>query len=449
MRACDGAVLRDRIWGAVAALFAAVAIFAALSAVRQDRQDGFLSNPPDFRAFYCAGAALDAKRDPYRVEPIRTCQRRVLLASHLELDEQHPLFAPLPPYALALFAVLARLPFWAATRLWVVLNLAALIVALFSMQRLTGLRVWSVVLAMLASVGFASLVLGQVVPLVVAALGLAALAVRRGDGRVAAVAAALAALEPHVALPLWLGLALLVPRARVPLVVAGGVLLALSFSFGLRLNVEYVASVVPAHARAEIANFGAQYSLSALLRWCGVPIGAALVLGSASYVIMLATGLLIATALVRRTCDSAFAVLAPPAAVLLGGPFIHGHQMAVALPFALLLLATVPHRTFAHAAVLGAIVALAIPWDSIADMSLVADRLPGPPPRPAVVLPLPAGDEPIERSYTAFMDHNAGRADFRTPFEQLLWKLPVWAALIALLAIAGDGARSRARFGLR
>ncbi|MBC5801588.1 MAG: hypothetical protein GIX03_00935, partial [Candidatus Eremiobacteraeota bacterium] len=93
-------------------------------------------------------------------------------------------------------------------------------------------------------------------------------------------------------------------------------------------------------------------------------------------------------------------------------------------------------------ALVGAIVALAVPWQSIAESAFVADRFAHKTaPSATIALPLPRADEPIERSYTAFIDANAARADFRTPLEQLLWKLPTWSALIALLFIARTWAR--------
>src|SRR5271163_3337629 len=74
-------------------------------------KDGPVTDPIDFRGPYCAGTALDAGLDPYRIGPIQDCQRAALAVSGLRTSELHVLYAPLPPYALAPFALLAKLPF--------------------------------------------------------------------------------------------------------------------------------------------------------------------------------------------------------------------------------------------------------------------------------------------------------------------------------------------------
>lgn len=430
----DAFLMGRSVVGVLAALVGAGALIFALAAIRHDGQDDFLTDPPDFRAFYCAGAALDADGDPYRVEPVRSCQHAVLAASHLVLDEHHVLIAPLPPCALVLFGLFARLPFWVAARLWLVLCLAALTVTMLLTRRLTGLPLPVVAVALLGSLGVASLVLGQLVPIVAAALVIAAFAARRGAGRLAGAAAGCLALEPHVALPVWLGLSVLAPRARLPLAGAAGVLVVMSLAFGVQLNLEYLYSVVPAHARSEIMNFPAQYSLSSLLWRLGVGIPRALALGAASYGAMLIVGVAIAAALMRRTRDASFAVLVPVSVALIGGPFVHAHQMALALPCALLLWTCAPPRSLARTLAIAAVVALAIPWETLAESSLVADRFTARAVRPPIALRLPTPNEPIEQSYTAFIDANANRADLRTPFEQAVWKFPTWLALLAVPA---------------
>ena len=82
--------------------------------VGSPRVAGFLI---DFRAFYCAGAALDAGADPYRAEPLRSCE----VAAWEAFPAGYPevaVPAPLPGYALTPFALLARLPYGVAAALW-------------------------------------------------------------------------------------------------------------------------------------------------------------------------------------------------------------------------------------------------------------------------------------------------------------------------------------------
>jgi hypothetical protein len=434
-----------RLAAATLGAAAAVAVLAALlSRLYVFGADGPITNPTDFRAFYCGGAALAHGANPYRVEPLRSCERETLAQSGLHMDERHVLPAPFPPYALLAFAAFSALPFRLATEVWLALDLLALAACVACVARLSAVRPVLVALAFVASAGFASLVIGQIVPLVLAALAYAALCARRGDGVGAALAMTVASLEPHLALPAWCGLLLFAPRTRVPLACAAAFLVAASLAAGPALNVEYVTQIVPSHARSELYNFAAQYSLSALLVTLGAAANVALRLGSLSYLLALAGGLWLGDLLRRRFDDAAFAVTTPVASVLLGGPFLHGHQLAAALPLGLMLVGRLRPRTLLYVATVAAVCALAVPWESLAESSLVADRLPlkaaahaGP------RLRVPAPNEPLERSYTAFMDAYAERSDPRTLAEQFATKLPTWYGLIAVLIAASALASGR------
>jgi hypothetical protein len=406
-------------------------------------QDGPLTNPTDFRAFYCGGAALDAGADPYRVEPIGGCEQATAASAGLHMDPRHLLPAPLPPYALAFFGLFARLPFRAASQCWLALGVMSLAVAVAAVARLSRLRPLAVAAALVLSLGYASLVIGQIVPLIVAALALAALRARDGDVRGAAAGLAIVALEPHLALPACCGLALL-PRARLPLAVLALALGALSVYGGVAKAVEYATSVVPAHARSELYNFGAQYSLSSLAATAGFSARDALTLGTVSYLALLAAGLILGDRLRRRFDDPAFALVTPVAAVLLGGPFVHIHQMAAALPLGLMLLGRAPAKSAQFGLLVFVVTALAIPWQTLAEVPAIAHAFPA----KAVLLPAPdlppaRGGEPIERPYTAYMDAYGERKDPRSLLEQFVWKLPTWSALIVLLCVAAGYSRSR------
>jgi hypothetical protein len=430
--------------GALAAVTAFVAAFAVAGALWVPSRDGPVTNPLDFRAFYCAGAALGAGADPYRVEPLRACERSTLASAGLTMDPRRVVPAPLPPYALLAFAALARLPYRVASQAWFALTLLALSASIWLVAMLARLRPLPVAAALFAALGTASLAYGQVVPLAVAGLALAALAARERNGPLAAAGCCIAALEPHLALPVWLGLALLAPATRRSLAVAGTLLAALSLAAGAGLNLEYVTEVLPLHARSEIMEFGGQYGLPSLLWTLGTPIPAALAAGSLCYAVMLTLGLAIARGVVVRTGDAAFAVTIPAAAVLLGGPFLHDHQLAAALPLGLMLAGSVPAGSRAWTAAVMAVVLLAIPWQSLAEFSAGVDRLPPRAVGAAPADPPPArADQLAEVPYTAFVDAFADRDDRRTRFEQTLWKMPTWLALIALcgLAVRFEGRR--------
>ncbi len=430
---------RFRLPASVLALVTLAVVWLGLSAAASllwvYGADGPVTNPTDFRAFYCGGAALDAGANPYRVEPLASCERATTALAGLVADPRHVLPAPLPPYALAAFGLFARLPFRLAAELWLGLSLLAFGYVVYGVAKLSGMRPWLPALALVLSAGYASFVIGQVVPLVLAALVFAALRARARDGAGAAAALAVASLEPHLALPAWLGLALL-PFARRPLAVAAVALAAVSLAAGVERSAEFAGVVLPLHARSELYGFGAQYGLSPLLAFAGMAPAASLALGSVSYALMAVAGVVLAQALRRRYEDDAFTVVTPVATVLLGGPFVHIHQMAAALPLALMLVMRVRAGTLAHGALLSAVLALAIPWQTIAEVPGVlrvpaAARVQAP-----TALPAMRPNESIERPYTAYIDAFAARNDPRTPAEQLAWKLPTWLALVTLAFVA-------------
>jgi len=332
----------------------------------------------DFNAFYCAGAALDEHANPYLNEPLGSCESA---PKPLDLYAPPPHLvypAPLPGYALAVFGALARLPYGAAALLWVVVLCAACWVAVRATYALAGGSLAAVSAAYAVGSGYAALCLGQVAALAIAGIALAAFAARRERPWLAAAAIALAAIEPHVALPAGLSLFAFFPRARLPLVLAALGLTALSLgSLGIARNIQYFHEVLPAHVYAEQLN-DKQFSLTYVLRRLGAGAAAARALGEASYVLMLALGLVQARRLARAGGDAAFLAAIPPLFAVAGGPFVHVFQIGAALPAAFLL-----HAEAARGrATLGiAIVLLAVPWVQFANVGTIF----------ALMVPLAAG----------------------------------------------------------
>jgi hypothetical protein len=134
-------------------------------------------------------------------------------------------------------------------------------------------------------------------------------------------------------------------------------------------------------------------------------------------------------------------VVTPLAAVLLGGPFLHVQQVAAAVPLGLMLVGRLPRPGLAFAAAAAAVCALAVPWETVAEMPFVADHLPAKTVSRAPALPRALPGESLEIPYTAFIDAFAERADARTPLEQFVCKLPTWFALLALVGVAAAPAR--------
>src|SRR5580692_9602574 len=102
--------------------FAAVSLLVTLAAFALGARGDV--GHQSFKAFYCAGVAVRERRDPYRVEPLRSCERdferEPMPAGYVEP-------APLPGYVLLPFALLSKLPPKQAAELFcVLLALAAI-----------------------------------------------------------------------------------------------------------------------------------------------------------------------------------------------------------------------------------------------------------------------------------------------------------------------------------
>jgi len=312
----------------------------------------------DYRAFACAGRITGTTGDPYRAEPLRTCEHRSgLLAGRKDLARL-AVPAPLPGYALAPFALLGRLPDAAGAVLWILLSLLGAVLAIRSLTVLGRARariVWLVLALPLA----VALALGQLVPLALGALCLAALAVERGRFGLAAAAIWIAMIEPHVTLPALLALAIFVPRARLGVGIGAIVALVVSLALlGAGKNFEYLTSVLPAHAASELAN-EEQYSIAYLLHRLGASDLLALRLADLWYLAALATGLAAAQRLVARGAPRSLYLLIPAAFAVIGGPFVHIQQLVFVLPALVVVAARVAPRARALAL---ALVLLAVPW---------------------------------------------------------------------------------------
>jgi hypothetical protein len=345
-----------------ALLLCAGGIGFALQGLAQPGVDGPIANPIDFRAFYCGAAVAGAHGDPYQAAPMRSCEAAASLATGFAPAPNLPIQAPLPGYVFALLGPLAHLPILPASIIWFVLGFGAVLGAIALVARLTELPVLWIALAFVAS-SLMSLPLGQIVPFVVVALSACAYALRSGRPILAAVCAAAAMVEPHLGLPAALALFVWIPATRIPLFACAALLAGLSLAFiGIPANVEYFTVLLPAHAQHEVMWFAGQYSLSALLYHTGTPAARALQIGGLSYVAMLAIGVWLGRRCARAFDDPAFVPLIPVAFALLGGAFIHNHQMMAALPAAFLLFARVPAQ---RPLLRWALVLLAVPWDAI------------------------------------------------------------------------------------
>src|SRR5579871_2501908 len=90
-----------------------------------------------FGAFYCGGTLVRERANPYRVEPLRTCERALQSYQYDHDDVVEPV--PLPGFALLPFAALSLLPFTIALYAWVAFLVACTLAAVVWLRALTGL----------------------------------------------------------------------------------------------------------------------------------------------------------------------------------------------------------------------------------------------------------------------------------------------------------------------
>ena len=321
-----------------------------------DRHSGWMM--VDFRAYYCAALSQREGRDPYLVEPLHTCETATPFPFY-RASARVTVPAPYPPYALALLAPLTFAPFRVAVLLWCLLLAACVAAAAWSLSRIIG-QPFSVGWAAFAlALGLTSFPGGNAMPVAVAMITLAALFQERGKTVAASVCIALAMIEPNVALPGALGLFVAARTSRVPLILAAALLGALSlFTGGLSLNLQYVQTVLPAHALSEVSRDN-QYSLSTVVAAFGTPDRAAAAIGALSYAILLSVGVIIGNRLSRRYASPAFAIAIPTAFALIGGSFVHTEAIAAAVPGSMMLLRRTPAPRIWT---LGGALLVSVPW---------------------------------------------------------------------------------------
>ena len=338
---------------ALAALCTLVPIAAQFYGDRMGRTLGV-----DFRAYYCAASVARHHEDPYLALPLERCERETPTPFYRP-PRSVAVPAPYPPYALAFFYPFTFLPFTAAAAVWWMLLIVALAIAAYALARVANVGFLVSWATLVLAAGFNALPPGNVLPVALAALIVAALCVGRKRYTFAAAAIVVSMIEPHVALPAAIALFAGLSAMRVPLAIGFAGLAAFSLAFGGVLhNVEYIAAVLPAHALSEVSRDN-QFSLSTVVAALGMPDAPAALFGSVSYLLMTLLGTLVALRLATRFGQAAMIALVPPAFTLLGGSFVHAVEVAAAVPACLLILTSAQtHRTWFFAVLL----LLVVPW---------------------------------------------------------------------------------------
>ncbi|HET6274932.1 MAG TPA: hypothetical protein VFE16_03195 [Candidatus Cybelea sp.] len=313
----------------------------------------------DFADFYCAGTALDRGADPYRYEPLHGCEHRVNTGDAYRTDARRVIPAPLPPYDFPPLALAARLSFSTARNLDALLIVLA-IVAVVAGLVLTGVSLDVASLALVLPAGFVLLAAGQVVPFALVALVFTGLALARGRAPLAGIVAALTVIEPHLGLPVCAALFCWVPRSRIALTATLLVLSGIGvLTVGVTGIAEYLRSVLPAQAAAE-TTYAYQYSLTYLLRTLGVPASAALPIGELSYLILLLAGVWLGGRTARALRRPELVAYVAGACSVIAGPYVHMVDLPFAIPAALVFACRLTGRP--QQVAVAALVMLAIPW---------------------------------------------------------------------------------------
>lgn len=313
----------------------------------------------DFNAFWCAAKTLQMHGNPYLNQPLHACEA-MNVPAFFAANPNVTVPAPLPPYALALLAPLALVPFAYARALWWLVLLAATLAAGFGIASVArvprSLGIASSFLAILGPAVFP----GALAPIPVALTIFATHAVQRAAWNRAAILLGCAMIEPHMVLPACLCVFLFIPQLRLRLMAVASVLGALTLAaVGPSVALAYFTQILPAHALAEVNNL-AQYSLTAALYHLGVAPGAAVRAGSIQYAVFALGGAAIARRLQRGDEDASWLVLIPAGFAVIGGAFIHLDQVAMIVPVGVML-----YRRIPAPGLLAILIFLAIPGEII------------------------------------------------------------------------------------
>jgi Glycosyltransferase family 87 len=346
--------LRLSVIAAAIVLVAGLSIALLLPTAKLQRIHG-MSGAYDITIVRCA-AQLIGHADPYQLEPLATCERQ---SPMFDKDSIAP--SPQPAYLLLALAPFAQLPEVRFSFAWSVTIVASFILAAGLLARVSGLHGGLIFCCIALGPGFENIVLGQLSALVLLGIAGSCYALRYGRPQLAAIALAPALAEPHVALPAYLALFVLVPRARLAVACVAASAIALSIvATGASAVWEYLSVVLPLQALSEIPNADGQYSLTTLAAALGASDAVAVRIGEIQYAAFAIGGIVLANRLQTRFDDPPFVVAVPIAIAVIGGPFVHYSETLAMLPALLLLMR---HATGTQRVVASSALALyAVPW---------------------------------------------------------------------------------------
>lgn len=312
-------------------------IVLALFLARPNPGRAFMPN--DFVIFYCAGKTVDAGHNPYAAQPLGECEHTYWPPGMLG-GVSEP--AAMPGYGLVPFMLLALMPFALAKWLWLLISCAAFGLAVAAGTRLSALTPVAIFALLFVPAAILNVSAGQVTVFTIAAILLCGVCLRAGRAKLAAFCALGAVLQPHIALPLLVGLMVLVPQTRAILIASGVVLGAVHLGvLGLHPAIDYFSGVLPAMSRAEFIASD-QYGTMWWLHAAGVAAAPASRIADILYAVALVFGVVLASSAVRRYADPALAAVLPVAVVLPFAPYLHDIELGAALGAPLAMLRAAP-----------------------------------------------------------------------------------------------------------
>jgi hypothetical protein len=352
---------------AAKATFAGIALALATAALLLAHRGAV--ERQSFKAFYCAGAAVKDRQNPYLVEPLRSCERRVA-PSALPAGYVEP--APLPGYALIPFAALAMLPPKPAAEVFVLALVIAVVLAAYALAEVLPVARAGLLLAF-APLALLNVAYGEIAPIALAGICTAAYAISRRQWTAAGLAVCVALIQPNVGLPAVAAVFLFAPRSRLSIALTAATLAILSvIAVGLDRNLEYLTTVLPLMANAELVASD-QYNLSHLLYAAGASSALATLLGKIWFAVAASCGVLVAGMFATRLHRPTLLPLLPPAFALLFGIYVHDIQILLALPAALAIAVQLRGRAFRTIAVIAVAILIAVWTQRIARTALVLD----------------------------------------------------------------------------
>jgi hypothetical protein len=320
----------------------------------------FKSDFFDAKAFACAGQAFAHGLDPYRDASIRPCEMR--LGTFLFMGQGHfdqpTVPVPWAPYTLPLLALLTLSPFAPFVIVWTIANFVCLALAADMLRRaLPTLSAVSIAAFVLFAGVPTEAILGQPVGFELLAVTAAGTSLRARSTTGCTIALLVTSIWPYVALPLGLAMLFAGSHARRATALAAAIVTVVTVAFVRNLSYEYVARVVPAHARAAVLEV-TQQSLTGMLGAMGLEPGVANMLGLVIYVVALTTGLWAAPRFACAARSPEALLWIPVMLATLAAPFLHFQELACGLPGVLLVLSMTRARTVAWSAAIG----LFVPW---------------------------------------------------------------------------------------